>query len=125
MLQPVSRRTAARIEQLSTHTEVAGTPVRYCPCRLLPETVLSLKSVLYEVERLWRDTLGPAAWERIQKDPAAARFFAGEVRLTSVQEGRPEMVGVWIPVPPDYPRRLKVQLIDAIEPFPFPGSDGT
>ena len=30
------------------------------------------------------------------------------------------MVGVWLPVPPDYPERLKVQLIDAVEPFEFP-----
>ena len=48
------------------------------------------------------------------------RFFAGQVRLTLVQEGRPDMVGVWLPVPPDYPRRMPVQLIDHVEPFELP-----
>jgi hypothetical protein len=47
-------------------------------------------------------------------------FFAGEVRLVRLREDRPDMVGVWFPIPPDYPERLKVQLIDTVEPFEFP-----
>ncbi len=49
-----------------------------------------------------------------------ADFFTGRVRLVEVQEGRPDMVAVWLPVPPDFPGRIRVQLVDALEPFPFP-----
>ena len=120
MLEPVSQRTYEKIEALATHTTVAGSEIAYCPCRILPETVLSLKTVLRDIERLWQETLGADDLTRITATDEGGRFFAGEVRLTVIQEGRPEMVGVWVPIPPDYPRRLKVQLIDAIEPYPFP-----
>lgn len=120
MIEPVSQRTYERIRELSRRVRVAGHEVEYCPCRILPETVLALKTILREVESLWRQTLGPAAWAELAVDPSARRFFAGQVRVVEVQEGRPEMVAVWLPVPPDYPGRLKVQLIDHVEPFPEP-----
>lgn len=120
MLEPVSRETYSQIAALTRETTVAGYPIRYCPCRVLPETVLNLRAVLTEVERLWRETLGEADWSALAATNEGGSFFAGEVRITLVQEGRPEMVGVWLPVPPDYPRRLKVQLVDAIEPYAFP-----
>lgn len=120
MLEPVSQRTYDRIERLTREAHVAGEQFAYCPCRVLPETVLNLKAMLHEVDRLWRETLGDGPWNRLRADPEGARFLAGEVRLVEVQEGRPDMVGVWLPVPPDYPRRLKVQLVDALEPWEMP-----
>lgn len=121
MIEPVSERTYARIRELTRSVRVAGQRIEYCPCRVLPETVLTLKAVMRELERLWRETLGAAEWERLTADPKASHFFAGEARLVEVQAERPEMVSVWFPVPPDYPGRLKVQLIDTVEPFPLPG----
>lgn len=120
MLEPVSPRTYERIRALTRQRQIAGREVEYCPCRVLPETVLSLKTIMGDIERLWRETLGDAEFEAIRSDPEGARFFAGEVRMTSVQAGRPDMVAVWMPIPADYPRRLKIQLVDAIEPFEFP-----
>lgn len=122
MIEPVSQRTYERIAELTRRVRVAGQAVEYCPCRVLPETVLGLKAILREVESLWRQTLGQEAWSRIAADPDAMRFFAGQVRLAQVQAGRPDMVAVWLPVPPDYPRRLKVQLIDQVEPYEEPGA---
>lgn len=120
MIDPVSQRTYARIEALTRRTRLAGHEIVYCPCRVLPETVLGLKTILREVESLWRQSLGEEAWSEIAADRDASRFFNGRVRLVEVQEGRPEMVGVWLPVPPDYPGRLKVQLIDHVEPYEEP-----
>ncbi len=120
MPEPVSRRTYDRIQELRREVTVAGLRLEYCPCRVLPETVLALKAVLHDVERLWQQTVGASELARLSSTPEGGRFFAGEVRLTLVQEGRPELVAVWLPVPPDYPRRLRVQLIDSIEPMPFP-----
>lgn len=119
-MEPVSRRTYRRIEELTRTVEVAGREVRYCPCRILPETVLSLKAVMHEMQRLWSDTLGASTLERLLATPEGGRFFAGEVRLVEVQAARPEMVAVWLPFPPDYPGRLKVQLVDTVEPFEPP-----
>lgn len=120
MIEPVSQRTYERIAELTRRVRVAGHDIEYCPCRVLPETVLGLKTVLREVQQLWRATLGEEVWDALGGDREASRFFAGRARLVHVQEGRPEMVAVWLPVPPDYPRRLKVQLIDQVEPFEEP-----
>jgi hypothetical protein len=120
MLEPVSRRTYARIRELTRTETVAGRQITFCPCRLLPETVLGLKTTMREIARLWEETLSLETVRELHDSAEGARFFAGQVRLVEVQEGRPEMVGVWLPVPPDYPRRLKVQLIDGVEPFAMP-----
>jgi len=120
MLSPVSERTRRRLERLTRTETVAGVEITYCPCRVLPETVLNLRTLMREIHLLWRATLGDESMDRLEADPAGSTFLAGEVRLTSIQEGRPDMVGVWLPVPPDYPERLKVQLIDSVEPFEFP-----
>lgn len=120
MLEPVSKRTYARIDELLSEDVVRGHTIRYCPCRVLPETVLNLKGVILEIQRLWIDSLGLAAWDELQSHPDGQRFFAGEVRLVDVQEGRPQMVAVWLRVPSDYPRRFKVQLVDTIEPWQMP-----
>ncbi len=120
MLEPVSPKTYDTIRTLTRHERVAGHDITYCPCRVLPETVLSLKAIMRDVERLWRESLGETAFETIRTHSEGARFFSGEARITSVQEGRPDMVSVWLPIPHDYPRRLRVQLVDAVEPFEFP-----
>ena len=120
MLSTVSQRTRARLDALTTTTTVGGVEITFCPCRVLPETVLNLKALMGETHAMWRETLGTEVFEPLMRSPEGSAFFAGEVRLVQVQEGRPEMVGVWLPIPPDYPERLKVQLIDAIEPFEFP-----
>ncbi len=120
MLEPVSRRTYARIEQLVREDVVCGQTIRFCPCRLLPETVLNLKGVIVEIHRLWIESLGRAAWDELQSHPDGRRFFGGQVQLVDVQEGRPQMVAVWLRLPADYPRRFKVQLVDTIEPWELP-----
>lgn len=120
MLEPVSPRTYARIRELTRTETIAGQAITFCPCRLLPETVLDLRTVMREIARLWDGTLGEEAARALRASTEGGRFFAGQARLVQVQEGRPEMVGIWLAVPPDYPRRLKVQLIDAVEPYPLP-----
>ncbi len=120
MLEPVSRRTYARIEALVREDVVCGYTIRSCPCRLLPETVLNLKGVISEIQRLWIETLGQTVWDELQSHRDGQRFFDGQVRLVDVQEGRPQMVAVWLRLPIDYPRRFKVQLVDAIEPWDLP-----
>ncbi len=120
MLSTVSQRTRDRIAALTRETSLAGVAVIFCPCRVLPETVLNLKALMVETQQMWRETLGVEAFDGLMRSAEGSAFFAGEVRLVRVQEGRPEMVGVWLPVPPDYPERLKVQLVDAVEPFEFP-----
>lgn len=120
MLSPVSQRTRGQIEALTRDMEVGGVRMTVCPCRVLPETVLNLKTLMREIRTMWSETLGPDVFEELAGTPAGAAFFAGDTRLVEVQEGRPEMVAVWMPVPPDYPERLKVQLIDAVEPWEFP-----
>ena len=120
MLSTVSQRTRDRLEALTTTTTVGGVEITFCPCRVLPETVLNLKTLMGETQTMWRETLGAEAFESLMESAEGSAFFAGEVRLVRLQEDRPEMVGVWLPIPPDYPERLKVQLIDAIEPLEFP-----
>ncbi len=120
MLEPVSRRTYARIDELVIEDVVRGHTIRFCPCRVLPETVLNLRGVILEIQRLWIDSLGTVVWDALQSHSDGRRFFAGEVRLVDVQEGRPQMVAVWLRVPADYPRRFKVQLVDTIEPWSLP-----
>lgn len=120
MIEPVSQRTYERIRELTRTDTVAGVEVEWCPCRVLPETVLNLKALMHEVERLWVETLGEQEYRALVDRPEGADFFTGRVRLVQVQAGRPEMVAVWLPVPPDYPGRTKVQLIDTIEPFRLP-----
>jgi len=120
MLSTVSQRTRDRIEALTRTITLNGVEVTFCPCRVLPETVLNLKALMGQTYGMWRETLGDDAFELLMRSAEGSAFFAGEVRLVEVQEGRPEMVGVWLPIPPDYPERLKVQLIDAVEPFEFP-----
>ncbi|NKB87594.1 MAG: hypothetical protein GKS06_05185 [Acidobacteria bacterium] len=120
MLSTVSERTRGQIENLTRDIEVEGVSMTICPCRLIPETVLNLKTLMREIELMWRETLGDDVYETLVESNAGAAFFAGDTRLVEVQEGRPKMVGVWMPIPPDYPERLKVQLIDAVEPFEFP-----
>lgn len=120
MISTVSQRTRSRIEALTTATILSGVEITFCPCRVLPETVLNLKTLIGETQKMWRETLGVDAFESLMRSAEGSAFFAGDVRLVRLQEGRPEMVGVWLPIPPDYPERLKVQLIDAVEPFEFP-----
>ena len=119
-MEPVSQRTYDRIAALTREDRVADETIAYCPCRLLPETVLNLRTVMREIERLWQETLGAERWSRLRRSSEAGRFFAGEVRIVEVQAGRPEMVAVWLPVPSDYPRRINVRLIDMVEPFEPP-----
>jgi len=120
MLEPVSPRTYARIQELTRSTVLGDRTIEYCPCRVLPETVLSLKNVVRDIERLWDESLGEEAAAQLRATPEGGAFFAGDVRLVAVQEGRPEMIAVWLPIPPDYPRRLRIQLVDTVEPFEFP-----
>jgi hypothetical protein len=120
MLSTVSQRTRDRIESLTTAVTLNEVEITFCPCRILPETVLNLRTLIGETQNLWRETLGVQAFDGLMRSARGSAFFAGDVRLVRLQEDRPEMVGVWLPVPPDYPERLKVQLIDAIEPFEFP-----
>lgn len=120
MLSTVSRRTRDRIEALTTEITLGGVEITFCPCRILPETVLNLRTIIIDTQQLWAETLGLDAFETLMRSAQGSAFFAGDVRLVRLQEDRPEMVGVWLPVPPDYPERLKVQLIDAVEPFEFP-----
>ncbi len=120
MLSTVSQRTRNRIVALTTTVPLNGVSITFCPCRVLPETVLNLRTLMGETRTMWRETLGSDVFELLMRSVQGSAFFAGEVRLVRVQEGRPEMVGVWLPIPPDYPERLKVQLIDAVEPFEFP-----
>ncbi len=120
MIEPVSQKTYERIRELTRIDVVAGARIRWCPCRTLPETVLNLKTLMREIEGLWIATLGEEVYRAVVGTAEGADFFTGRVRMVEVQEGRPEMVAVWLPVPPDYPGRLKVQLIDGVEPFPLP-----
>ena len=120
MLEPVDRRTYERIRELTRHVRVGERELAVCPCRVLPETVLQLKELLREVERLWREDLGPETYDRLRARPEGMRLLAGRTWLVSVQQGRPEMVCVWLNVPADYPRRIKVQLVDALEPHAPP-----
>lgn len=117
MIEPVSQRTYDRIRELTRTDTIAGVALEWCPCRLLPETVLNLKSLIEEIERLWVETLGEETFARLSSSPEGRDFFTGRVRMVEVQEGRPEMVAVWLPVPPDFPGRMKVQLVDGVEPF--------
>ena len=120
MISRVSNRTRDRIVELTRTEDVGGVEVTFCPCRVLPETVLNLKTLVREIHDLWGQTLGAATFEKLLADPRHASFFAGDVRLVEVQEGRPEMVAVWLAVPPDYAERVKVQLVDSVEPYEFP-----
>jgi len=120
MLSTVSQRTRDRIEALTQTTTLDGVEITFCPCRVLPETVLNLRTLMGETQGMWRATLGTDTFDSLMRSKEGSAFFAGEVRLVRLQEERPEMVGVWLPIPPDYPERLKVQLIDAVEPFEFP-----
>jgi hypothetical protein len=120
MLSTISQRTRDRLEALTRAVSVGGVEITICPCRVLPETVLNLKTLMREIENMWRETLGDDTYDQLVDSVEGSAFFAGEVRLVQLQESRPEMVGVWLPIPPDYPERLKVQLIDAVEPFEFP-----
>lgn len=120
MLSTVSQRTRDRIEELTTTITINGVEITFCPCRVVPETVLNLRALISETQKLWSETLGLDAFESLLRSAKGGTFFAGDVRLVRLQEDRPEMVGVWLPVPPDYPERLKVQLIDTVEPFEFP-----
>lgn len=88
-------------------------------CRVLPDTVLFLREVLREVARLWRERIGDEAYRRLHADPVGQRFLGGQVRLESVPPER-EVVVFWIPVPPDFHRRVKPQLIDYLELPPSP-----
>jgi len=112
MLSTVSQRTRDRIEALTEAITLNGVDIVFCPCRVLPETVLNLKTLIGATQDMWRETLGIDVFESLMRSMEGSAFFAGEVRLVSLQEDRPEMVGVWFPIPPDYPERLKVQLID-------------
>jgi hypothetical protein len=120
VLSTVSQKTRDRIGALTRPVTVAGVEMTICPCRVLPETVLNLKTLMREIATMWRETLGNATYDELEQSAEGRAFFAGDVRLVHLQADRPEMVGVWLPVPPDYPERLKVQLIDAVEPFEFP-----
>lgn len=120
MIEPVSQRTYDRIAALERTETIAGVRLVWCPCRLLPETVLNLKGLMTEIDRLWSDTLGEETYAALLDSPEGADFFTGRVRIVEVQAGRPDMVAVWLPVPPDYPRRMKVQLVDGVEPFELP-----
>ena len=119
-MERISRRTADRIEALTRPFEIGGHGLVFCPCRVLPETVLALKTVMREIARLWGETLGEDVLSALLGTREGADFFQGTVRLVQVQAGRPDMAGVWFAVPPDYPRRVKVQLIDMFEPYEFP-----
>ena len=120
MLSTVSQRTRSRIEALTRSVTLDGIEITFCPCRVLPETVLNLKALIGATGDMWSETLGIDDFESLMRSARGSAFFAGEVRMVEVQEGRPQMVGVWFPIPPDYPERLKVQLIDAVEPSEFP-----
>lgn len=125
MLRPIDEATHARIRALSRTVHAGGREVRVCPCRVLPETVLQLKEVMREVERLWREELGDEPYEELLRQPQGLRLLAGRAWLVRLQPNRPEMVGVWLEVPADYPRRIKVQLVDVIEPCPPPDAAAT
>ena len=120
MHSTISQRTRDRLVALTRTVQIDGVEITLCPCRVLPETVLNLKALMLEFDRLWRETLGSDVVDHLRASAEGRAFLAGDARLVQLQENRPDMVGVWFPVPPDYPERLKVQLIDAVEPFEFP-----
>ena len=104
-----------RFRRVARSTEIDGVSIDYVIARVLPETVLMLRDVLREVERLWADSLGAEAWSRVRDHPRWRELSQAVAGLESVPPGR-DMVVVRIAVPADSRVRIKRQLLDAIEP---------
>ena len=54
----VSQRTRDRIEALTEAITLNGVEITFCPCRVLPETVLNLRTLIGATQDMWRETLG-------------------------------------------------------------------
>ena len=93
-----------------------GREVSYTLCRVLPDTALMLRDVLREADRLWARSLGDEAHARLRESADGEDFFTGRIRLEPVPPER-EMVGVWLPLPPDFDAFVRPQLVDSIEAF--------
>ena len=98
-------------------TRLPGHEVSYRPCQVLPDTALALRDVMKEAERLWRRTLGDAAYAELRATPQGDDFFAARVRLETVPPNR-EVLVVRLPFPPDYARMIKPQIVDFVEDTP-------
>ena len=95
---------------------VNGQDVAYTLCRVLPDTALVLRDTLREADRIWARHLGTELHARMKESADGQSFFTGRVRLEPVPPER-EMVGVWLPLPPDFDDHVRPQLIDFIEAF--------
>jgi len=90
--------------------------VAYTLCRVLPDTALVLRDTLREADRIWALHLGAELHAKLKESIDGQSFFTGRVRLEPVPPER-EMVGVWLPLPPDFDTHVRPQLVDFIEAF--------
>lgn len=113
-MSPFEPRRRREIDEHVRSVELSGRRIEYVMCRVIPDTVLFLREVVREADRLWKAHLDADRYRRIREDPSAARFLGGQVRLESVPPQR-EVLVFWLPLPPDFHRRVKAQLVDYFE----------
>lgn len=118
MTQPVLT-VRERVRRHRSSITLGNQTFDYCPGKIIPETIVALRGVLREVDRLWCQYLGDEVWNELRNSPECRIFFEGIVRLEPVPPNR-EMVTVRLPLPADYLDSLRPQLIDAIEPDDLP-----
>jgi hypothetical protein len=94
--------------------QLPGQAVSYRLCRVLPDTALVLRDVVKEAERLWTSELGEQGYADLLDTPEGDDFFTARVRLDTVPPNR-EVLAVWLPLPPDYARMIKPQVVDYVE----------
>lgn len=95
--------------------EIEGVRLTYEACRVLPDSVMLVREILREAERLWVERLGEGTYRRLSSSAAGRRFFSGTVRVETVPPAR-EVVVVRLPFPQGTLRRIKPQLTDYVEP---------
>jgi hypothetical protein len=91
-----------------------GQIVSYRLCRVLPDTALVLREVVKEAERLWVSELGEQGYADLIGTAEGDDFFTARVRLDTVPPNR-EILAVWLPLPPDFARMIKPQVVDYVE----------